>query len=292
MKILLLGRTGQLGYELERSLACLGAVEALDYPQIDLGKPSQIREVVRSAGCQVIVNATAYTAVDRAESEEYLAMAVNAIAPGILAEEAERAGAALIHYSTDYVFDGAKGAPYTENDPAKPLGVYGASKLAGEQAVTENTSACLVLRTAWVYSTRRDCFVTKVLEWSRKQTHLRLVTDQVSNPTWCRTLAEMTANLLAQAAPDVGGWMRERRGVYHLAGEGYTSRMEWAKAILALDPAPAEQVVQQILPAKMADFPVAAPRPLFTALDCSRFANTFGLRLPGWRQTLQLALER
>ncbi len=291
MKILLLGNTGQLGYELERSLACLGPVQGLDYPQLDLTRPDEVRQLIRAARPQVILNATAYTAVDRAEQEEALAMAVNALAPGVLAQEAQQAGAALIHYSTDYVFDGLKGSPYHETDPTNPVGVYAVSKLAGERAVAQNTDVYWTFRTAWVYSTRRECFATKVLQWARQQTRMRLVTDQISNPTWCRMLAEMTANLLAQARGDVYAFVRQSHGLYHLAGGGYASRLEWAQEILALDPNKSEQIVQEVLPAKVADFPTSAPRPLFTALDCSHFEQTFGLALPFWKDALRLALQ-
>jgi dTDP-4-dehydrorhamnose reductase len=291
MRILLYGKIGQLGWELRRTLAPLGEIRAQDYPEIDLTQPEQIRQTIREARPQVIVNATAYTAVDRAESEVETAMAINGRAPGIMAEEAAAIGAALVHYSTDYVFDGMKGSPYIESDEPRPLGVYGQSKLAGEQAVQQVGRAALILRTSWVYSLRRDSFVTKVMQWARQQPTMRMVTDQVSNPTWARMLAEITALLLAKSSPNPAGWLRERSGLYHLAGSGYASRMEWGQAILRCDPRREEQVVREILPALTADFPTPAQRPLFSALNCDRFEQTFGLRLPEWEQTLQLATE-
>jgi dTDP-4-dehydrorhamnose reductase len=291
MKILLLGNTGQLGWELERSLSTLGQVTATDYPAINLTEPHSILPLLRQVSPQIIINATAYTAVDRAETEPKLAQAINAHTPGLLAEEAKRLGAALIHYSTDYVFDGQKGSPYTEDDQPNPLGVYGQSKLEGEHAVLNAGGAVLVLRTSWVYSLRRDSFVTKVLSWSRQQRTLHLVSDQISGPTWARPLAEITALLLAQAGPDPSGWLGERAGLYHLAGSGYCSRLEWGQAILRLDPQPEEQLTEQILPASTADFPTPAQRPLFSALNCSYFAQTFGLRLPEWQEALRLAME-
>jgi dTDP-4-dehydrorhamnose reductase len=239
----------------------------------------------------VIVNATAYTAVDRAENEADLAYAINATAPGLLAQEARRIGAALIHYSTDYVFDGTKGSPYIENDPPHPLGVYGLSKLEGEEAVEQAGGAAVILRTSWVYSLRRDSFVTKVLSWGRQQKHLRLVSDQISGPTWARMLAEITTQLLAQSGNDPFGWLAEHQGLYHLAGSGYCSRLEWGKAILQMDPHREEQIVEEILPAMTADFPTPARRPLFSALDCSRFNEVFGLRLPDWKHALSLAMS-
>jgi dTDP-4-dehydrorhamnose reductase len=291
LKVLLLGNTGQLGWELERCLACLGQVTALDYPAINLAEPQTILGNLHRISPQVIINATAYTAVDRAETEPDLAQAINAQAPGFLAEAARQLGAAFIHYSTDYVFDGQKGSPYTEHDIPNPLGVYGLSKLRGEQAVLQQGGAGLVLRTSWVYSLRRDSFVTKVLSWARQQPTLRLVCDQISGPTWARQLAEITALLLAKAGSDPAAWLAERAGLYHLAGSGHCSRLEWGQAILSLDTRPQEQLTQEILPALTADFPTPAQRPLFSALDCSRFTQTFGLRLPAWQDALRLAME-
>lgn len=291
LKILLLGNTGQLGWELERCLASLGQVTALDYPAINLAKPRSFLPTLRQLDPQVIVNATAYTAVDHAETEPALAQAINVQAPGVLAEEAYRSGVAFIHYSTDYVFDGRKGSPYTEEDLPNPLGVYGQSKLDGEKAVLQTGGAALVLRTSWVYSLRRDSFVTKVLSWARQQPTLRLVSDQVSGPTWARQLAEITALLLSKAGRDPIGWLTERAGLYHLAGSGYCSRLEWGQAILRIDPKSEEQVTREILPALTADFPTPAQRPLFSALDCSRFTQAFDLRLPDWQDTLRLAIE-
>jgi dTDP-4-dehydrorhamnose reductase len=290
LRLLLLGNTGQLGWELQRTLAPLGEVIALDYPELNLGDPESVRPVVRAASPQVIVNATAYTAVDRAESEIDLAMAINARAPGVLAEEAQSLGAALIHFSTDYVFDGAKGAPYLETDAPNPLNIYGRSKLAGEQAIEDIGGACLVLRTSWVYSLRRDSFVTKALHWARQQKTLRLVTDQVGNPTWARMLAEITALLLARGDQQVVPWLSERAGLYHLAGDGYASRFDWGQAVLRLDPQRGDQVAEELLPALTADFVTPAQRPLFSALDCTKFQQTFGLKLPNWLSALQLAM--
>jgi len=292
VNILLLGNTGQLGWELQRTLAPLGQVAALDYPEVNLADAAGLRQIVRRLHPQVIVNATAYTAVDRAESETELAMAVNSRGPGILAEEAAALGAALLHFSTDYVFDGAKGSAYIETDIPNPLNVYGRSKWAGEQAVQQVGGAYLILRTSWVYSLRRDSFVTKVLKWARQQRTLRLVTDQVSNPTWARMLAEVTAQMLAMGGRDVVPWLTERRGLYHLAGDGYASRMEWAQAILRCDPHRDEQVIGDILPGQTDDFPSPACRPLFSALNCDHFFEVFGLRLPPWEIALRLAMTQ
>lgn len=290
MRILLLGNTGQLGWELERSLSTLGDVHGVDFPSINLVEPISILPLVQQLQPNVIVNATAYTAVDQAEKEPEIARSVNKDAPSLLASEAKKMGAALIHYSTDYVFDGSKGSPYLESDVPNPLGVYGMTKLEGEQGVQEAGGAVLILRTSWVYSLRRESFVTKVLAWSRQQKCLQLVQDQVSGPTWARALAEITAQLLAMAGKNPYRWLLERRGLYHLAGTGYCSRLEWGKAILQLDPHPQQQVVEEILPAVTSDFPTPALRPLFSALDCSKFTQVFGLQLPDWYNALRLAM--
>jgi len=291
MRLLLLGKFGQLGWELQRALATLGEITALDYPEIDLVHAEQIRPVIRKAKPHIIVNATAYTAVDKAESEPHIAHAINAQAVGVIAEEARRLGASLVHYSTDYVFDGTKESAYAEDDRTNPLGVYGQSKLAGEQAVQAIGGSFLILRTSWVYSMRRDSFVSKVLEWSRRQTTMRVVQDQVSNPTWCRMLAEITSQMLAMAGEHSSKWLSERSGIYHLAGWGYASRFEWAQVILANDPKREEQVIQELHPALTSEFPTPAQRPLFSALNCDRFADTFGLKLPAWQDALRLAME-
>jgi len=292
MKILLLGKNGQLGWELQRCLAPLGEVRALDYPEIDLANRDSLRDSIRASKPEVIINATAYTAVDRAESESDLAYAINAAGPAAIAEESKSLGAALIHFSTDYVFDGTKGEPYVETDTPNPLSVYGKSKLTGEQAVQSIGGAYLILRTAWVYSTRRDSFISKVLQWARQNETLKIVDDQVSNPTWARMLAQATALSLARAGNNFYPWLAGRKGLYHLAGDGYVSRLDWARQILALDAHREEQVCKEILPALTSDFPTPAQRPLFSALDCDHFTATFGLRLPAWESALRMAMER
>ncbi|MFH1907966.1 MAG: dTDP-4-dehydrorhamnose reductase [Chloroflexota bacterium] len=302
LKILLLGNTGQLGWELHRTLQPLGVVVALDYPELNMADAVSIRKTVRQHHPGLIVNATAYTAVDKAESEPELAEAINATGPAVLAEESRKLNALLIHYSTDYVFDGKKGSPYTETDAPNPINVYGLTKLHGEQAIQSVGGAYLVLRTAWVYtqrtlkervqasagSLRGDSFVTKVLQWARQNETLRMVDDQISNPTWARMLAEITAQVLARGHD----YIRERAGLYHLAGDGCASRFEWARLILELDPNQHEQMVKEMLPAPTSDFLTPARRPLFSALTCDKFVATFGLRLPPWEAALQMAMER
>ena len=289
-KILLLGKYGQLGWELHRSLLPLGEVIAVDYPEINLLELDSLVSMIRQTRPGIIINATAYTAVDQAEIEQEVADAINGTAPGILAELAKQLKAAIIHYSTDYVFDGSKGMPYVETDTPNPLGIYGSSKLAGERAIEEIDPAYLTLRTSWVYSLRRGSFVTKVLSWARNQSELRIVDDQISNPTWCRALASATALLLARAGEKPTGWISERRGLYHLAGEGFASRLDWAKLILDFDPHKDQQIAAKVEAAKTLDYPTPAQRPLFSALNCEKFVETFSIQLPKWQDALALAM--
>jgi dTDP-4-dehydrorhamnose reductase len=288
MKLLLLGKTGQLGWELQRTLQPLGELVALDYPEINMADAASIRTTVQEHRPQLIVNATAYTAVDKAESEPELAEAINGTGPGVLAEEARKLNAELVHFSTDYVFDGKKGVPYIETDRPNPLNVYGSSKLHGEQAVQQAGGDYLILRTSWVYSLRQQGgFVGKVLQSSRQQESLRIVADQISNPTWARMLAEITSQVLAHGEK----YIYERAGLYHLAGDGLTSRFEWARLILQLDPNSHEQLTKEVLPVMTSEFPTPALRPLFSGLDCSLFEQTFNLKLPSWQDALRLAVS-
>ncbi|MFZ3070596.1 MAG: dTDP-4-dehydrorhamnose reductase [Anaerolineaceae bacterium] len=290
-KILLFAKNGQLGWELQRALAPLGQVVALDYPTVDFSKPETLRQVVRAAKPDLIVNPAAYTAVDKAESKEDLAGRINRDSVAVLAEEALAARIPLVHFSTDYVFDGSKGSPYVESDPVHPLNVYGQTKLEGDQAVLTIGGAALILRTSWVYSIRQGGFVIKVLQWARQQEVLRVVDDQVSGPTSARLLAETTALLLAKADEDAFGWLAERTGVYHCAGDGACSRYEWAQEILALDPKKEEQMIKVLESAKSAEFPTPAERPLVSVLNCDKLEKTFGLRLPPWQEGLRLVME-
>lgn len=290
MKILLLGSTGQLGWELNRTLLNLGDLVALDYPLINMADPDKIRSVVQEYQPVLIINATAYTDVNMAESEVDMAMAINGTGPGILAEEALKHNCALIHYSTDYVFDGTSSRPYTEDELPNPLSVYGHTKLAGENAVRDVGGAYLIFRTSWVYSLRRPSFVTKVLQWSRENETLHIVDDQVSNPTWARSLGESTGFVIAQTKDSLVNQFNEIRGLYHLAGGGSCSRFEWAQEILALDPCKEDQIAQQILPAESSDFQTRAERPLKSHLNCDKFERQFGLKLSNWKQDLKLAM--
>ena len=290
MKILLFGRNGQLGTEFQRILPQLGIVTSLDYQEVDLGNIAAVQQTLKELKPDLIVNASAYTAVDKAEAEQEKAMTINALAPAAMAEWARNSGAVLIHYSTDYVFDGRKGSPYIESDPTNPLNVYGKSKLVGEENIKQAGEAYLILRTSWVYSVGGTGFVNKVLEWARKSETLKIVSDQVSNPTWARDLAEITFNVISTHRDHLQDVMKERRGLYHLAGGGYTSRYEWTKQILANDPNRTGQLVRSIEPVSSDAFPTPAIRPLFTALDCSKFKQTFDISLPDWEESLRKAM--
>ncbi len=279
MRILLTGAAGQLGRELKRSLACLGEVIARDRQQLDLARADTLRAAVRTAAPAVIVNAAAYTAVDKAETEPTVADAINALAPAILAEEAKRLGALLIHYSTDYVFDGRKATPYTEDDAPNPLAAYGHSKLAGEQAIAASGARHLIFRTSWVYGLHGANFMKTMLRLGRERDELRVVGDQFGAPTWTRHLADATALILARKEVP--------NGLYHLAGAGETSWHGYAEAIFAeaqrsglMDKSP---VVHRIA---SANYPLPAPRPANSRLDCTKFRRDFDLALPDWRTGL------
>jgi len=292
MKIVLFGKNGQVGWELQRILPILGEVFSMGRDELDISDLDAVRNILNELKPKLIINASAYTQVDRAEKESDLAMKINALAPEVMAEAANKLGSVFIHYSTDYVFDGKRDTPYTENDPVNPLNVYGESKLKGEENVQQAGGAYLILRTSWVYSLRGNGFVNKVLGWARKNETLKIVSDQISTPTWARMLAEITNFVIVRNNANLLEIIRERRGVYHASCHGYTSRYEWAKQILANDPARTEQIVRSIEPALTGDFPTPAVRPLFSALDCTRFEKAFSLQLPDWSSILKLAMIR
>ena len=291
MKVLLLGKFGQLGWELRRALAPLGELIALDFPDIDFSLLNELGQTVLQLKPQIIVNSVAYTAVDKAEEQAELAQTINGIATGVLAEAARRLDAALIHYSTDFVFDGTKNGPYTEADQPKPINAYGHSKWLGEQAIEQVGGSYVILRTSWMYSLRRDNYVKKVRQWARSYPTLRIVTDQIGNPTSARMLAEITAQLLAARGQDILDGRPEFCGIFHLGGDGSTSRFDFAREILNCDPHPEEHVFKEILPARTSEFPTPALRPLNSALNCEKFTAVFGLKLPPWQTALELMME-
>jgi dTDP-4-dehydrorhamnose reductase len=289
-KILLFARNGQLGFELQRTLAPLGEVIAVDYPQVDFSKPLGMRGLVREIKPDIIVNPAAYTAVDKAESERELAMAINRDAPAVLTEEAARLRIPFIHYSTDYVYDGTKGSPYVGTDATHPLNVYGQSKLEGDLAVMATGAPAIILRTSWVYSMRQGGFVTKVLQWAREQEVMRVVDDQISSPTSARMLAETSALLLAKSLGHPIEWLYEKAGVYHCTGGGSCSRFEWAEKIIELDPNKEEQKVQKLERAKSTEFQVPADRPMVSVLNNGKLEQSLGLCHPDWQKGLQLTM--
>lgn len=290
MNILLTGARGQLGWELRRTLDCLGEVVAFDSRALDLADADAIRRTVRALAPQVIVNPAAYTAVDKAESDADRAHAVNATAPAVLAEEAARLGALLLHYSTDYVFDGSGERPWREDDPTGPLNVYGASKLLGERSIQASGCRHLIFRTSWVYGLRGGNFLLTMRRLMRERTELKIVADQIGAPTWCRDLAQASAAILAQLlSPARGADRPEPWGVYHMTNAGETSWHGFAAAILALDP---PEPAPRLLPIATSDYPTPARRPHNSRLDNDKLARVFGIRLPDWHHALKLCLDR
>ncbi len=288
--ILVTGVGGQVGFELVRSLQGLGRIVALDRRALDLGNPAQVRAVLREVRPALIVNPAAYTAVDDAESEPASATLINEHAPALLAEEAKRLGAVLIHYSTDYVFDGSKATAYVEEDQAAPLNVYGATKLAGEQAIAQSSVAHMIFRTSWVYGLRGRNFLRTMRRLATERDRLTIVSDQHGAPTWSRTIADITAHVVARgmAGSEIDtGWWRERSGIYHLSAGGVTSWYEFALAIFELDPPP---MLPEVVPIAGADYPVRAARPRNSQLSNEKLARVFGLRPPEWKDALRMCL--
>ena len=286
MTILLLGKNGQLGWELQRSLAPLGELVALDRrgaPGLcgDLGEPDGLAATVRALRPDVIVNAAAYTAVDRAESEPELARRINAHAPAVLAREAAACGALLLHYSTDYVFHGQGQRPWAEDDPTGPLNVYGQTKLEGEQAILRSAGRHLILRTSWVYAARGGNFARTMLRLARQQPRLTVIDDQWGAPTGAELIADVSAHAIVQlrARPD-------KAGIYHLAAAGETNWFSYAKHVIAQAQsaqAAIEYAVKDILPIPSSAYPVAAMRPHNSRLDTRKLRTAFDLHLPPWQ---------
>lgn len=291
VKILLFGENGQLGHELKGALGQWAEVIAPTRRESDLTDVDATRALVQKTRPDVIVNASAYTDVDRAEQEPAVAHLVNGRIPEMLGEEARRLGAGLVHFSTDFVFDGEKGAPYTEADVPRPLGAYGRSKLAGEKALIELDAPAIVFRTAWVYSLRRKSFVTTMLRLARERETLQVVTDQVGSPTFCRDLAKTVTSILHTMGSNAAATIHDARGIYHLAGGGSVSRYDWTRAILDLDPRKSEHKTKSVVPIQTKDFPLPAQRPLATPLDCAKAHARFGAALPEWRDALARALS-
>ena len=293
MRLLVTGANGQVGWELDRSLAALGNVIALDRWQCDLSRPERLPKLIRSLKPDVIVNAAAYTAVDDAEREERLATTVNGTAVDVMAQEARRTGALLVHYSTDYVFDGLKDAPYEEEDPPHPVNAYGRSKLAGEIAIQKAGGSYLILRTSWVYSARGRNFLRTILRLLREREELRIVADQVGAPTSAAQIARATAAILGAAVRERADG-RFASGLFHLTASGATSWHGFAEAILKgatqaalLAPGRAPGLV----PIASEDYPLPAARPKNSRLACDRLTRRFGIALPNWKEGLSPCIE-
>jgi dTDP-4-dehydrorhamnose reductase len=279
LKILLTGKNGQVGWELQRSLAPIAEVKAFGRAELDLSVPDQIRDRVRKVRPDVIVNAGAFTAVDRAENELALATAVNATAPGILAEEAVRLGILLVHYSTDYVFDGTKTAPYTEEDEPNPINAYGATKLAGEKAVQAIGCRYLIFRTSWVYSMRGANFLLTIQRLAKERRRIRVVDDQHGAPTWASEIATATRRVLESRDPP--------GGLYHMTASGETTWCGFARAIVNRAGLSAE-----IVPIPSSQYPTAARRPGNSVLSNAKFSRDCGFRLEPWDDGLAKCLSR
>lgn len=283
LRILVPGKSGQVGWELQSALAPLGTVIALDRRQMDLAEEGSIRNAIRDAKPDIIVNAAGYTGVDKAESEPEFAMRINGVAPRIMAEEAKHAGAILIHYSTDYVFDGELDRPYTEDDAPNPVNTYGRTKLAGERAIEAVGGRYLILRSSWIYSARGSNFVLTVLRLAREKPELTMVDDQTGSPTWARALAEATAELLRRKE-----LITRHSGVYHLAAGGHASRYEFARAIIreAREISGVAQGWAEVRPIPTAHYPLPARRPRDSQIDNEKIRWTFGITMQDWQEQL------
>jgi dTDP-4-dehydrorhamnose reductase len=285
MRLLVLGRSGQVGTALTDSLQGLGELIALDRAQLDLTDSDAIRIALRELQPHIIINAAAYTAVDAAESDQATAFQINAEAPRIIAEESERLGATLIHYSTDYVFDGSKPDPWLEDDATAPLSVYGHSKLAGEQAIADVGGAHLILRTSWVYGLHGKNFLRTMLTLAETRDQLAIVNDQIGAPTWALTIAEATASIIRDAGEPAQ--LAALSGIYHLCAGGHTSWFGFAQAIFADD---SVQWKPQLRPITTAEYPTPARRPHNSMLNTDKFRQAFG-DLPSWDEALRQCLQ-
>ncbi len=301
IKILLIGAAGQIGWELRTTLAPLGNIVVTNRSTLDLIDEDAIRETVRSTHPELIVNAAAFTQVDLAEAEPDLAMKVNGHAPGVMAQEARRAHAALIHYSTDYVFSGSIRRPYREDDQPDPLNLYGKTKLAGEKAIAAVDAPHLILRTSWVFGARGKNFFSTIVDLAREREELKAVDDQIGKPNWSKAVAAATAEILARVSSrsrrSIVEGIAEVSGAYHVCGEDHTSRFGFAEEIIALygRRAAARGLpplrVKRLIPVSSAEFPGPAARPHYSVLSSRKMTQTFGVTLPSWREQLALASD-
>ena len=288
-KILLFGRIGQVGWELRRTLAPMCRLVCVDYPEVDFTNPGSIRKWMDEAAPDIVVNAAAYTAVDKAETETALASKINAEAPGVMAEEARKRRALLVHYSTDYVYEGTKTTPYVEDDPPNPQGAYARTKLAGDRAIQQVDGDHLIFRLCWVYGARGGNFLLTMMRLAREREKLRVVADQVGCPTWSRLIAETTALALKQVVG--AGGVGTAKGVYHLCASGQTSWHGFARAIVDLMP-PEQRKCREVEAITTAEYPTPTKRPAYSVMSCAKLERVFGLRLPDWHDGLRLVLEK
>jgi dTDP-4-dehydrorhamnose reductase len=287
--ILLFGKVGQVGWELRRTLAPMSRLVCVDYPEVDFTQPDSIRRWIADAAPDIVVNAAAYTAVDKAETEAALAAKINAEAPGVMAEETARRGALLVHYSTDYVYEGTKTTPYVEDDPPNPQGAYARTKLAGDRAIQAAGGAHLIFRLCWVYGARGSNFLLTMMRLARERETLRVVADQIGCPTWSRLIAETTALALRQVRSPADA--RGLSGIYHLCASGQTSWHGFAQAIIDLMPAD-EKKCRTVQAITTAEYPTPTKRPAYSVMSCAKLERTFGLRLPDWHESLRQVLEK
>ena len=289
-RILLTGSNGQVGWELRRALASLGTLVAADRNVMNLADADSMRKVIRETKPQIIVNAAAYTAVDKAESDADLAMRINGVAPGILAEEARRCGALLIHYSTDYVFDGTKASPYSENDAPGPINCYGRTKLAGEEAIRAADPAYLIFRTSWVYAPRGNNFLRTMLRLAAERPELKIVDDQVGAPTSAKSIANMTAQVVEAVLRKDSAV--KASGIYHFTASGAVSWFGFAQAIFT-EAAARDSAFKtpKLVAIPTEQYPLPARRPANSRLDCGKLKATFGVSAAPWETMLRECLE-
>lgn len=291
-RILIVGAAGQVGVELQRSFAGEGEMVLRDRDTVDLADPSQVRGMVRDASPDVILNVAAYTAVDRAESEPEVAMAVNALAPGILAEEALRTGALLVHYSTDYVFDGSKRSPWVETDEPNPLSTYGAGKLAGEQAVQAVGGKYLIFRTSWVYGPHGNNFLLTMLRLGRDRESLNIVDDQIGGPTTSIALANATHSIVNSVLVGQFASVQDWAGLYHMTCPGAVSWCGFARAIFTRAQSLLDGKKPAVNSIPTSAYPTPARRPLYSVLSNEKLSERFGVRLAPWESALDEVLQR
>jgi len=292
--ILIIGDDGQVGWELRRTLSTLGKVfsAGLNSPShpVDLSQPDSVTNLIESIQPDWIINAAAYTAVDKAEEEEELATRINGVAPGRIAEAARCVGAMLVHYSTDYVYDGTKTTPYLEDDSPNPQSVYGHSKLMGDEAIKKSGVPYLIFRTSWVYTTRGHNFLRTMRRLAREREELRIVADQIGCPTWARQIAECTAQVLAILGIDRDAW-NKNSGIYHLVSAGQGSWYDFASAIIEHQRKNEKIKNHTVHPISTDEYPLPAARPAYSVLSTQKISETFGIQLPDWKDGLKLALE-